>query len=143
MQYETLLTFEAESWELYLTLSRLYAFENDLENSLTYAEKALYFKDQPLDDIYFTLGRTYQLKKNFKQALSHFTRAIKENPKNSDARYALAVSADNYYENKTQVLKLYTAYLDNLGKQGTVPYNAKLAEIRVNELKQQIFMEKE
>ena len=142
-QYEILLNFDDEDWGTHLILAKLYNYGIDEEKALDHAKKALYFKDLPLDDVYFTTSRIYEAKKQFPESMKVLQKAIKENPENLEAHYAIAIAADNYYEDKEAVLKKYEIAAEKYRKGKKSPYLIKLIENRITDLKREIFMDVE
>ncbi|KGO07134.1 hypothetical protein NV36_09990 [Dokdonia donghaensis DSW-1] len=137
--YEEVLAYDDEDWGTLITLARLYNFNREYNKAINYAIKALKYKNLPLDDVYFTLGRAYEFKKEFPKAMKHYQLAVKEDPYNFDALYAIAVAADNYYEDKEEVLKLYEKFVANFENVKRPPYLKRVADDRIVILKREIF----
>lgn len=137
--YEEVLAYDDEDWGTLITLARLYNFNREYNKAINYAIKALKYKNLPLDDVYFTLGRGYEFKKEFPKAMKHYQLAVKEDPYNFDALYAIAVAADNYYEDKEEVLKLYEKFVANFENVKRPPYLKRVADDRIVILKREIF----
>ncbi len=142
-QYEILLGFDDEDWATHLILAKLYNYGIDREKALDHAKKALYYKDLPLDDVFFTTGRIYEASKQFPEAMKVLQKAIKENPENLDAHYAIAIAADNYYEDKKAVLEKYETAVEKFKKAKKKPYLIQLMENRITIIKREIFMDTE
>lgn len=142
-QYEILLNFDEEDWGTHLILAKLYNYGIDREKALEHAKKAMFYKDLPLDDVLFTTGRIYEGRKQFPEAMKVLQEAIKENPDNLEAHYAIAIAADNYYEDKEAVLKKYEKAVGKYRKAKKSPYFIKLMENRMTDLKREIFMDTE
>lgn len=140
-QYLRLLDYDDEHYGTYHILAKLHNFLKDEEKALEYGEKALYFKDLPLDDVYMTLGATYRLHKKWPEAIEQFQEAIKENPQEGDAFHSIAICADNYYKDKQAVVRLYEQFISKFGSNPKYVYSAKLAQERVKILNREIFME--
>lgn len=142
-QYEILLNFDEEDWGTHLILAKLYNYGIDREKALDHAKKAMYYKDLPLDDVLFTTGRIYEARKEFPKAMKVLQEAIKENPDNLEAHYAIAIAADNYYEDKEAVLKKYEQAAEKYRKAKKSPYFIQLMENRITVLKREIFIDTE
>lgn len=139
-QYKILLEYDDEHYGTHHILAKLYNFLKDKEKALEYGEKALYFKDLPLDDVHMTLGATYRLHKQWPDAITHFQEAIKENPQEGNAYHALAICADNYYKDKQTVVRFYEQFITKFEGNAKYLYSIKLAQERVKILNREIFM---
>ncbi|WP_299147882.1 tetratricopeptide repeat protein [uncultured Dokdonia sp.] len=137
--YEEVLAYDDEDWGTLITLARLYNFNREYNKAINHGIKALKSKDLPLDDVYYTMGRSFEFKKNFPEAMKHYQRAVKEDPYNFDALYAIAVAADNYYEDKEEVLALYEKFVSNFENVKRPPYIKRIADDRIVILKREIF----
>jgi tetratricopeptide (TPR) repeat protein len=85
------------------------------------------------------MGRAYEFKKDYEQAMKYYRNSTKEDANNLDAVYATAVAADNYYEDKEEVLKLYEKFVAQSKKLEKRPYLARIAQERITLLKREIF----
>ena len=137
--YEEVLTYDDKDWGTYITLARLENFNREYDKAINYAIKALSNKNLPLDDIYYTMGRSYEFKKDYKKAMQQYRFATQEDPSNFDAVYSIAVAADNYYQNRSEVLKLYEEFVAHFENSEYPPYTARLAKERITALKREIF----
>lgn len=137
--YEEVLAYDDEDWGTLITLARLYNFNREYNKAINHGIKALKSKDLPLDDVYYTMGRSFEFKKNFPEAMKHYQRAVKEDPYNFNALYAIAVAADNYYEDKEEVLALYEKFVSNFENVKRPPYIKRIADDRIVILKREIF----
>ena len=137
--YEEVLAYDNEDWGTHITLARLHNFNRDYDKAVNHAIRALNYKNLPLDDIYYTMGRSFEFKKEFPKAMKYYQVAIKEDPYNFDAVYAIAVAADNYYEDKNEVLALYEKFVANFENVKKPPYIKRIAEERIVILKREIF----
>lgn len=142
-QYEIVLGYDDEDWGTHLILARLYNFGVDKKKALYHAERALYFKNLPLDDVYFTTGRIYEKTKEFEKAMKMMQLTLKENPDKTEAYYGIAIAADNYYKDKNKVLALYDKALEKYNITNQSIYLIRLIEERRDILKREIFMDKE
>jgi len=140
-QYLKLLDYDDEHYGTYHILAKLYNFLRDEEKAIEYSEKALYFKDLPLDDVHMTMGVTYRLHKKWSEAIEQFQEAIKENPLEGNAYYSIAICADNYYKDKQAVVRLYEQFISKFETNPKYRYFVKLAQDRVKILNREIFME--
>ncbi|GEQ84523.1 hypothetical protein ULMS_00310 [Patiriisocius marinistellae] len=103
-------------------------------------EMAIALRTPSLDSEYVSIAASYNREKNYKKTIEYLNKAIKENPFNQYAQYQLAIAADNYYEDDSEVLKLYEQYILNFDKEGDF---YQLAFTRANDLKQKIHLSKE
>lgn len=142
-QYNILLEYDDEHYGTYHILAKLYNHIKDKEKAIEASEKALYFKDLPLDDVYMTLGATYRLHKQWPEAIEQFQNAIKENPEQGGAYHNLAICADNYYKDKKAVVNLYQQFISKFDNNRKYVYTVQLAQDRVKILNREIFMEKD
>lgn len=141
-QYLILLGIDEEDYGVHHILAELYGLTRDIEKAEYHAKQALYFKDLPLDDIYMTLGRAYQINKKFENAIGQYQQAIKIDPTLLRAEYDIAVCADNYYEDKKEVVKLYERFLEKHkdSKDRTAVFYATMTERRLSKLKEELFL---
>lgn len=141
-QYLILLGIDDEDYGLHHKLAELYGLTRDIEKAEYHAKQALYFKDLPLDDIYMTLGRAYQINKKFENAIEQYQQALKIDPTILRAQYDIAVCADNYYEDKKEVVKLYERFLEkHKGSKGRASvFYSTMTERRLKILKEELFL---
>ena len=141
-QYLEALKFSPEDAHLHATLAKLYNYTKDLKSAEIHGLFAILYKDQPLDEEYYTLSRTYEMKKDWANAMKYVKRSLAENPENKNAEYTQAVVADNYYEDKRAVLKLYEDFITkhSSSKYAKFDPTLKLAKERAVILNREIFM---
>ncbi|MCC4213474.1 tetratricopeptide repeat protein [Leeuwenhoekiella parthenopeia] len=141
-QYLEALDFSPEDEYLHATLAKLYNHVEDLEAAESHGLLAVFFKDQPLDDEYYTLSRTYEMKKDWKNAMKYVNLSLEENPKNKNAEYTKVIVADNYYEDRRAVLKLYEDFIKKYSDSEYAKYDPvlRLARERRDKLNREIFM---
>lgn len=141
-QYEILLNLDDEDYGIHHILAELYGRVNDIEKAEYHAKQALYFKDLPLDDIYYTLGIAYQFNKKFEKAIKQYYLVLKVDPKNIELNHRIAVCADNYYEDKKEVVKLYEDFIEKFKerKEYRAKYYISIAEKRLTMLKEELFL---
>ena len=134
--------FSPEDAHLHSTLAKLYNYTKDLKSAEIHGLFAILYKDQPLDEEYYTLSRTYEMKKDWANAMKYVKRSLAENPDNKNAEYTQAVVADNYYEDKRAVLKLYEDFITkhSSSKYAKFDPTLKLAKERAVILNREIFM---
>ncbi len=142
-QYLILLEYDDEHYGTYHILAKLYNFMKEEEKAIEAGEKALYFKDLPLDDVYMTLGATYRIHKQWPEAIEQFQKAIKENPDAGNAYHNLAICADNFYKDKKAVVRLYEQFISKFKSNPKYLYQVKLSQDRLKILNREIFMEKD
>lgn len=142
--YEAVTVYDNRDAHIHLTLARLNNYLNDFKKAKLHAEIALKLQDQPLDEIYYTMGRTFEIHKKYPEAISVLQKAVKENPENIKAYRAIAICADNYYEDKQAVIKLYQQALDKVtGDNVGNKYMRSLLKERIKELEREVFMQGE
>ena len=143
-QYLSVLDYDDEDWYTHENLSKLYNHTGKYTEAEKHAKLALEYKDLPLDDNYYTLANTYKLSKKFKEAMTYLNKCLQENTDHKKARYAKAVVADNYYEDRDEVLQLYTDFIKRYDDTAYAKYDPelKLAKERAAMIKKEIFMEK-
>ncbi|WP_442844479.1 tetratricopeptide repeat protein [Leeuwenhoekiella sp. H156] len=141
-QYLEALDFSPEDEYLHATLAKLYNHVEDLEAAESHGLLAVFFKDQPLDEEYYTLSRTYEMKKDWKNAMKYVNLSLEENPKNKNAEYTKVIVADNYYEDRRAVLKLYEDFIKKYSESEYAKYDRvlRLARERRDKLNREIFM---
>ena len=141
-QYLEALKFSPEDSHLHATLAKLYNYTEDLKAAETHGLFAILYKDQPLDEEYYTLSRTYEMKKDWANAMKYVNRSLEENPENKNAVYTKAIVADNYYEDRRAVLKLYEDFIDKYSTTKYAKYDPvlRLARERRDKLTREIFM---
>lgn len=138
--YAKALEYSPEDYYIHSILAKLYNFTEDFENAKIHGNMALLLKDLPLEEDYYTLANTYRIHKKWLLAMENMNKALKENPDLEAAVYGKAVIADNYYEDKEAVLKLYENYVERFDKPYGMP---RLAKERISQLKTEIFMSDE
>jgi len=141
-QYLGALNFAPEDAYDHATLAKLYNFTADLDAAEMHGLFAILYKDQPLFEEYYTLSRTYEMKKEWANAMKYVNRSLDENPRNKNAEYTKAIIADNYYEDRRVVLKLYEDFIKKYedGKYAKFDPTLKLAKERRDKLNREIFM---
>lgn len=142
-QYNKVLIYNDEDYGVHLTLAKLYGFLKNIAKAEYHAEQALTLKNLPLDDVYFTLGRTYQISKKYKKAVTQYKLAIKENPKHIHAHHGIVVCADNYYEDKKEVIALYERFVRDFEGNTKASGFVYLSKERIKKLKEEVFMAEE
>lgn len=141
-QYLEALDFSPEDWYLHSILNKLYNYTEEVDKAEMHGLAALEFKDLPLSDEQYTLARTYELKKDWKNAMKYVNFSLKENPKNKNAEYTKVIVADNYYEDRRAVLKLYEDFIKKYSDSEYAKYDPvlRLARERSDKLTREIFM---
>lgn len=141
-QYLGALKFAPEDAYDHATLAKLYNFTADLDAAEMHGLFAVLYKDQPLFEEYYTLSRTYEMKKEWASAMKYVNRSLDENPRNKSAEYTKAIIADNYYEDRRAVLKLYEDFIKKYedGKYAKFDPTLKRAKERRDKLNREIFM---
>ena len=141
-QYLGALRFSPEDAYVHATLAKLYNYTEDINAAEKHGLLAVLYKDQPLFEEYYTLSRTYELKKDWKNAMKYVNRSLEENPRNKNAEYTKVIIADNYYEDRRAVLKLYEDFIKKYesGKYAKYDPTLKLARERRDKLTREIFM---
>ena len=141
-QFLILLEMDDEDYGVHHTLAELYGLTRNIEKSEYHGKQALYYKDLPLDDIYTTLGRSYQINKKFEKATQQYRKVLKIDPENIKIRYNIIVCADNYYEDKKEVVRLYEGFLEKYkdAKDRGAEFYSTMSERRLKILKEELFL---
>ncbi|PHR97893.1 MAG: hypothetical protein COA80_06455 [Leeuwenhoekiella sp.] len=141
-QYLEALDFSPEDDYLHATLAKLYNHVEDLEAAEMHGLLAVLYKDQSIEEEYYTLSRTYEMKKDWKNAMKYANRALEENPDHKNAEYTKVIVADNYYEDRRAVLKLYEDFIKKYSDSEYAKYDPvlRLARERRDKLNREIFM---
>lgn len=130
---------------VHLELARLYQRSREYEKGVRHAEIAIFLNSQPLDEEYYTLATVLKLNGQFEKAIENYQLTLKENPDHIEAQYGIPVAADNYYEDKQEVLRLYERFTKKYGQKTDykTKYYVKLAQRRIDMLTQEVFMSKD
>ncbi len=120
------------SW--HFSIGKCFLGVYDYENARKHINIAIGFLDVPLDAHYVALAISYNREGNFKEVIRLLQMAIKENPLNERAHYQLAVAADNFYEDREEVIRLYERYLYLFGDRGSY---YETVQIRLSDLKKE------
>ncbi|WP_299213571.1 tetratricopeptide repeat protein [uncultured Dokdonia sp.] len=141
-QYLILLNMDDEDYGVHHILAELYGLTRNIEKAEYHAKQALYYKDLPLDDIYYTLGRAYQINEKYEKAIGQYRRVLKVDPENIRVYHNIAICADNYYEDKKEVVKLYENLLEKFGdsKDPRADFYITMSERRLKILKEELFL---
>lgn len=103
-----------------------------------YISKSLKLNDVPLNDKYVKLGRILNFQKKYDEAIIAFQKAIKEDPTDVFAKFAMLRTKEEYYADKKTVIKLYEKFVeDHPNEKGFT----RFAQLRIKELKEAIFLE--
>lgn len=111
----------------------------DFKNAEKYIAKALKIQDVSLNRQYIELGKVLNRQKKYKEALAAFQKALKENPKDHLTKFLILRTKDEYYKDRESVVKLYEDFIEKNKDNPFVRY----AEIRLSELKEENFMNKD
>lgn len=112
----------------------------DYKSAEDYISKSLKLQDKPLDTEYLKLGQILNFQKKYDEGIVAFQKAIKENPSNLFAKFALINSKDKYYADKKTVIKLYEKFIEDYPNDKGVTI---LAKMRLKELKKEEFMQED
>ncbi|MDP5043374.1 MAG: hypothetical protein NWQ06_00170, partial [Leeuwenhoekiella sp.] len=79
---------------------------------------------------------------DWKNAMKYVNFSLKENAKNKNAEYTKVIVADNYYEDRRAVLKLYEDFIKKYSDSEYAKYDPvlRLARERRDKLTREIFM---
>ncbi len=113
-------------------LANAYMALRYLDKAKRHLEIALVLKRPSVEAEYNSLALIYGREKDYKSQMEALKKVIRENPKNQQAHYFLATTADNYFKDKKVVLTYYEKYLKQFGT------NARFSELvkqRIKDLK--------
>lgn len=134
------LKYDAYNSNAMYVIGGYYEKLKDYELAEKYIRNALKLKDVPLNDEYVRLGRILNFQDKYDAALLAFQKAIKENPKDIFAKFVMLRTKDEYYADKKTVIKLYENFLE---AHPNDKYFTRLAQMRLKELKETLFLEGE
>lgn len=101
--------------------------------------KVLLLRNPPVDKEYVYSGLAWKAEGNFHLAHELFKIALKENPGNERALLEVALTAENFIEDKNQLVKLYENYVNRYRGVGD-PKKLEIATYRISELKKELHM---
>jgi len=112
-------------------------------NRLDEAEKefliAVGLKKPDVDREYLHLGLIAKNRKDYARAIEWFQKARKNNYRNAEALFQLAVVSDVYYKDKKIALNYYEKYLEKFA--GKDPEKTTYAQSRIDALKKEMFFD--
>lgn len=106
-----------------------------------YFALSIYYQKPKLDKNYYQLGLMHLEQKEIKGALRSFEEGLKDNWKNYQLLFQLAMTSDTYYKDKKIALQYFEKYIDSFSdrdKESTL-----YAKQRVKEIKKKLFMDGE
>jgi len=99
---------------------------------------SIYYQKPKLDKNYYQLGLMQLEQKEIKRALLSFEKGLKDNWKNYQLLFQLAMTSDDYYKDKKIALQHFEKYIESFSdrdKESTL-----YAKQRVKEIKKTLFM---
>jgi tetratricopeptide (TPR) repeat protein len=103
-----------------------------------YFVMSIYYQKPKLDKNYYQLGLMQLEQKEIKVALISFEEGLKDNWKNYQLLFQLALTSDDYYKDKKIALQYFEKYIDSFSDRdkGSTLY----AKQRIKEIKKKLFM---
>lgn len=135
------LSYDREEKSTYYYLGLFYKDIKDYKMAKLFFKQAIYHDKPDIDNEHYNLGLIAQIEKKPKEAIKNFKEAFKNNHKNYNALFELALMSDLYYKDKSIALKHYKNYLERFkpsNKENTT-YVAK----RIKEIEEVLFMKEE
>lgn len=109
------------------------------------AEMILYlsiaFQKPDIDKNYFELGKAQLEQEEVKKALESFQQGYKNNPRNYQLLFQLAMLTDDYYKDKNVALKHYEKYVEKFSSKDQK--STLYAKSRIKDIKKELFMKAE
>ncbi len=112
---------------------------SNYEKAEEWITKALKMQDVSLTNEYQRLGTILNRQKKYEEAIKAFQKSLKEDPSNIMTEFFLIRTKDEFYADVDAKISMYEAYLKKHAKTPFVTF----AEKRLEELKQEKFLEKE
>jgi len=106
-----------------------------------YFSMSIYYQKPKLDKNYYQLGLVQLKKKETKRALKSFEEGYKNNWKNYQLLFQLAMTEDDYYKDKRIALKHFEKYIDTFSDRDKE--STQYAKQRIKEIKKKLFMDGE
>lgn len=119
----------------HLDVAVIYRTNRDFDMAERHFNIAIALLETPLSNVYFELSKMYGRKKDYINEMEALQKALVNNPDNEMALYYLAVTADNYFKDKTTVLGYYEKYIKQFGETGRM---RNLAKQRLSDLRREI-----
>lgn len=132
--------YDKENPFYYYNLGKCLMGLDEFEKGRLEIQIAIALQTPQLDKEYVTIAASYNRERDYQKTIEFLQKALKENPNNQYAQYQLAVAADNYFKDDSEVLKYYERYIDFFGEKGDF---YQLATARSNDLKEKIHLQKE
>jgi len=137
--YELALKEDSKNGDYHLQMGKLYYDTNDMKNAAFQTMLATYYNKVALDKEWFQMGLIHKNKKDYKKAIGSFKKALKEQKKNYNAQFELAVCTDNYYKDDNVKLKQYNLYFWNF--EGKNKRYDQIVAARISYFKTQLHLE--
>ncbi len=112
---------------------------NDFKNAEEYMSKALKIMDTPLNKEYVSLAKVLNRQGKHEEAIATFKKALKEDPSDTFTKYLILRTKDEYYADREAIVTLYEDFI----KSTEEPMLKRLANYRLKELKEEIFLNKD
>jgi len=111
------------------------------EKAAYYFSMSIYYQKVKLDKNYYQLGMMQLEQKEIRGALKSFEKGYKNNWKNHQLLFQLAMTSDAYYKDKKIALQHFEKYIDTFSGKDTK--STLYAKQRVKEIKTALFMSEE
>ncbi len=139
------LTIETDKYlpTVYYYLARALSDERKFNEADSAFQKASKYSDSAfIRSIYFYRGLNFYLQKKYVQAIMFYKKVIAMDPYYRFAYYNLAITYDDYYQDKRTAITYYKKFLTFSSKNKNDDLLVRAAKKRIVDLKKQIFFNK-
>lgn len=133
-------TYDDQNPSWHYGIGKCFIGIEDLVNAKRHINIAIGLVDLPLDAYFVSLAIAYNREGDYAEVIRLLKLAISENPLNERAHYQLAVAADNYYQDRLQVISLYQNYINLFQDRGN--YSESVA-LRLSDLRKEAHLNKD
>jgi len=121
-------------------LAKAYIALKEYDKAIRHTEIAIVLQDISLEGEYLQLSTIYKRQGNDKKVFEMMGKAVKENPYDEMLSYFQVLAADNYFEDTKTVITYYERFLKKFEADGRY---GELAQLRLKDLKEELFFDKE
>lgn len=129
--------FDDKNPQTHLEISQVFMALREFEKAERHIQIAMFLKEPQLEQEYITLFDIYNHQRDYRKAFETIKEATQAYPENEFFAYHYAVTADNYFKDKSQVLILYENYMKKFGTTGRYRLHASQ---RISDLKKEIHL---